>query len=174
MIRGTVVVVFGLPGSGKSYFAGRLAKNLDAVYINSDQVRMDLFKKRSYSPEEKDAVYRQMLSKLTEALNQKRNVVLDATFHKADTRELFIKEMEDKGGIQFIEVTAKEDIIRDRLKEERPYSEADFNIYQLISRQFEPFTRPHLLLESTNENIDDMLLQATAYLKNTNDNRTDQ
>ncbi len=169
-----VVLVFGLPGSGKSYFASRLAKMLNAVYINSDRVRKEMFEKRDYSLEEKEAVYHQMLFQTKEALVHNSNVVLDATFHQAETRDLFNKEMEDKGGIQFIEVWANENIIRERLKKERPFSDADFSIYQLISRQNEPFTGPHLLLGSTDDNIESMLQKAAAYLNITNDNRTDQ
>lgn len=169
-----VIIVFGLPGSGKSYFASRLAKLTDAVYINSDRVRREMFKERTYSALEKSAVYQQMLTQFRTALNQEKTVVLDATFHKAETRELFIKEMKEHEHIQFIEVWAAENIIRERLKKERPYSEADFGVYQSIQQLHEPLTEPHLVLESTDNNIDDMLLKALAYLKNTNDNRTDQ
>jgi len=34
-----IIVVTGLPGSGKSYFAQQLAPLMDAEYINSDKVR---------------------------------------------------------------------------------------------------------------------------------------
>ena len=37
-----VVIVFGLPGSGKSYFASRLAGIISADYINSDRVRREI------------------------------------------------------------------------------------------------------------------------------------
>jgi predicted kinase len=43
------VIVFGLPGSGKSYFATRLAELLNASYISSDQLRMQLYAKRTYT-----------------------------------------------------------------------------------------------------------------------------
>lgn len=169
-----VVIVFGLPGSGKSYFASRLAKMIRADYINSDKLRKEMFKERTYSKQEKAAVYRKMLAKMTEAVNQNRNVVLDATFHKNDTRKTFEQEMEGKGGIYFIEVQANENIIRERLRKERPYSEADFEVYKLIRRHHEPLSDPHLLLESTDENIYDMLQKAADYLKWKDDKRTDQ
>ena len=169
-----VVIVFGLPGSGKSYFASRLAKMIRADYINSDRLRKEMFKESTYSTQEKAAVYHEMLAKMMEAVNQNRNVVLDATFHKNDTRKLFMKEMEGKGGIYFIEVQANENIIRERLKKERPYSEADFKVYKLIRQHCEPLNDPHLLLESTDENIDSMLQKAADYLKWKNDKRTDQ
>lgn len=169
-----VVIVFGLPGSGKSYFASRLAKLIKADYINSDRVRKEMFTKRTYSKQEKETVYNKMLATMKEAVHQNRNVVLDATFHKKETRKPFVKEMESKGGIYFIEVRAEENIIRERLKKERPYSEADFKIYKIISKDNEPLKEPHLLLQSTNDNIDNMLQRAADYLKWKDDKRTDQ
>ena len=169
-----VVIVFGLPGSGKSYFASRLAKMIRADYINSDRLRRETFKERTYSEQEKAAVYHSMLTKMLEAVNQNRNVVLDATFHKNDIRRPFVLELEGRGDVYFIEVQANENIIRERLKKERPYSDADFEVYKFIRQLWEPLNDPHLLLESTDENIDNMLHKAANYLNWKNDKRTDQ
>ena len=169
-----IVIVFGLPGSGKSYFASRLAKMINADYINSDRVRKEMFKSRTYSEQEKAAVYNEMLEKMKEAVSQRRNLVLDATFHKNETRNIFIQGMKGKGKIFFIEVWAGENIARERLKESRPYSEADFEVYKLIRQYWETLNEPHLMLESTNENIDKMLQKAAEYLQWKNDKRTDQ
>jgi len=169
-----IVIVFGLPGSGKSYFASRLASVIGADYINSDRVRKEMLAKRTYSNQEKKKVYDKMLITMKEDREQKRNVVLDATFHKKETRELFMKEMAEKGGIYFIEVTSTENVIKERLKNGRPDSEADFKVYQMISRESDPMTQPHLVLQSTNDNIDEMLQKACDYLKWGNDKRTNQ
>ncbi len=164
-----VIIVYGLPGSGKSYFASRLAKTIDADYVNSDRVRKEMYASRTYSPQEKESVYNEMLVRMKEAVQQNRHVVLDGTFHKRDTRKLFIKEMEEKGGIYFIEVQADENITSKRLKKERPYSEADFEVYKLIREDNEPLTDPHLLLQSTDDNIDNMIQKASTYLKSKHD-----
>lgn len=166
-----IVIVFGLPGSGKSFFASRLAKMIEAEYVNSDKLRMEMFEQRTYSAQEKKAVYDKMLEHMREAVRQNQNLVLDATFHKRETRHLFAKEAQGKTDIFFMEVRADEKTIRERLQRERPYSEADFEVYKLIRRQNEPLTEPHLILQSTNENIDDMLQQAGKYLKIKNDRR---
>lgn len=159
-----IVIVFGLPGSGKSYFAERLAKRMNADYVNSDRLRKELFPIRTYSDREKNAVYTNMLIKMQKAIENKRNLVLDATFHKKGTRDFFINNAKDKIG--FIEVWADETILKNRLKSNRLYSEADFEVHQLIKRQWEPLEAPHLVLESTNHNIDEMLAMAQEYLKN--------
>jgi predicted kinase len=169
-----VVIVFGLPGSGKSYFAERLAKKLNADYVNSDRLRKEMIPVRSYSVEEKAAVYNAMLEKMKGAVKQKRSIVLDATFHRIKTRRLFTQEVKEKDGISFIEITADENLTRQRLKRERAYSEADFEVYKLIRGQWEPLHEPHLILESTDENIDSMLQKAAAYLEIKDDTRTNK
>jgi predicted kinase len=158
-----IIIILGLPGSGKSYFAERLAKRLDADYINSDRLRKELFPERTYSESEKAKVYDAMFKKMEEASIKKKNLVLDATFHKRDSREQFIKHT--KGKIYFIEVWAEENIIKERLQKSRRYSEADFKIHELIRQQWEPLEEDHLKLESTNDNIEIMLDKALAHLK---------
>ncbi len=167
-----IVIVFGLPGSGKSYFASRFANVINAEYINSDRVRKEMFQKRVYSDDEKKAVYNKMLEQMKESIKQKKDLVLDGTFHKKNIREIFVEEMKGHGGILFIEIKADENIIRERLKKERPYSEANFEIYQLISRQNESLAEPHLILKSTDDNIDEMISKAKEYLELKNDNTT--
>ena len=75
-----IVIVFGLPGSGKSFFARRFAAMIDAVYINSDRVRKKLVVSRTYVEKEKLAVYNEMFAQMKEVLKHNKNLVLDATF----------------------------------------------------------------------------------------------
>jgi len=160
-----IVIVLGLPGSGKSYFAARLADVIQADYINSDQVRKEMFSKRTYSEKEKGAVYDAMLERMKTAAKLKRDLVLDATFHTEDSRQLFIRQLRGTIELFFIEITANPDLIRQRLKKKRPFSEANFEVYELIRQQWQPVTEPHLSLESTDENIDYMLDRAVNYLR---------
>lgn len=169
-----IVIVFGLPGSGKSYFASRLAQIIHAGYVNSDRVRTEIFEEGVYSEPEKKAVYGRMFDEMKEAVLQKKRLVLDATFHREDTRRMFVDEMSEKGGISFIEVQADESIVSERLKTKRPYSDADFEIYKLIRRQNEPLNDSHLVLKSTDNNIDEMLGKAVEYLKIKDDFGTNQ
>ncbi len=169
-----IIVVFGLPGSGKSYFAEKLAKKIEADYVNSDRLRKEMFPARTYSEQEKAAVYNVMLAKMRRAVKQNKNVVLDATFHNNETRETFMQAGKKKDRICFIEITASEDLIQRRLQKEREYSEADFEVYKLIRRQWEPLNEPHLMVESTDENIDSMLQKAAAYLEMKDDTRTNK
>ncbi len=169
-----IVFIFGLPGTGKSYFASRLAKMINASYVNSDRVRKKLFAQRTYSNHEKKVVYDTMYDKAKEAIAMGQNLVLDATFHKKETRDAFMGQLSDQGEVFYIELYSVESTIKDRLKKSRPYSEADFEVYKLIQQQWEPFNEPHLVLESTDNNIEEMLLKAAQYLGWKNDTGTDK
>ena len=169
-----IVFVFGLPGTGKSYFASRLAKMIGASYVNSDRVRKELFAQRTYSYNEKKVVYDTMLARTKEAIATGQNLVLDATFHKKETRDTFMKQLSDQEAVFYIGLHSPESTIKDRLKKSRPYSEADFEVYKLIQQQWEPFNEDHLVLESTNNNIEEMLLKAAQYLGWKNDTGTDK
>ena len=63
-----------------------------------------------------------------------------------------------------IEITADEEIIRQRLRRTRKYSEADFNVYEKIRDEFEEITMPHLTLQSTDDNLEQMLKSAISYI----------
>lgn len=153
-----IIIVFGLPGSGKSFFASKLANKIKAKYLNSDTIRRQLFAVREYNSEEKMLVYNEMIKELKKLMKQDKSVVLDATFFKESIRNKFIKIVSDFGqNIIFIEVHADQKIIKERLSKRRENSEADYSIYLKIKKIFEPMDGEHLILESTQNNIDSML-----------------
>jgi predicted kinase len=162
-----IIIVSGLPGSGKSYFAARLALKCDAVYINSDKVRQELKSSGKYSLDDKLLVYKELRNRTAVLIEQNKDVVVDATFYHHTMREMFLKLAKDYNQqIRVIEVTADEKIIKERLLLPRKYSEADFSVYETIRDSFEEITMPHLVLESTNDNINLMLDSAVAYIGN--------
>jgi predicted kinase len=159
-----LVLISGLPGSGKSYFGQELANAIDAVYLNSDKVRIQMNASGKYQEKDKLSVYRQMISEASKAIDAGRHVVVDATFYKRSFRELFEKLAESRGTPQhIIEVRADEPTIRRRLSSGREFSEADYKVYETIRDEFEEITVPHLVLTSTNSNIEEMLHKAIEY-----------
>ncbi len=161
-----VMIVFGLPGSGKSYFASRLAVPLAALYVNSDERRMKLFSTRTYTDAEKMLVYDSMLADLVAAMKDKKSIVLDATFYTEAIRNRFEQAAKAYNEqVIYIEVTAPENIISERLKKPRLYSEANVDVYRKLKVIFEPLLKDHLVLTSTNYNITSMLEKALQYIK---------
>lgn len=158
-----VYIVFGLPGSGKSYFASRWAAMINARYVNSDKVRKEMYDQPVYSPAEKAAVYQQLFIEMRRAIADGSSIVLDATFSSDSIRRKVGEEASGKAMVHYIEIVADEDTIRERLKEKRLFSDADFKIYMKLKKAWHGLEDAHLTLHSTHDNIDEMLSQAKAY-----------
>lgn len=160
-----MVIVCGLPGSGKTYFASRLATSMNAEYINSDGVRKHLGAMGRYTLNDKLFVYKEMLRLATGFLELGRDVVVDGTFYLDSMRDMFIATAKAiRSEICFIHIYADETIVKERLNKPRPDSEADFAVYQAIREEFETIGFPHLELESMNGNITPMMDQAKSYI----------
>jgi len=160
-----VVIIFGLPYTGKSYFASRLAKEIDAVYINSEQIRKQMFISPTHTEYEKGLVYQEMLGLMRKSVKARQNLVLDATFYKVEIRNAFLKETVSlTAETYFIEIKASEEIIQGRLHLAGVVNWHDLEQYEKVKHDFQHHTYPHLVIESTDNNIDSMLNQALDYL----------
>lgn len=160
------IAIFGLPGSGKTYFASQLALKINALHLSSDAVRKDLQQMGHYEEQAKSTVYLAMLQLMEKANKNQQDVVLDATFHKRNIRDLFSeKSRELHQQLYFIEIKADESVIRERLRHKRPDSEADFGVYLKIKKESEQVEEDHLVLNSGRDSLNEMLNRAVVYIK---------
>lgn len=140
-----IVLVFGLPGTGKTYFSKHLAKEIEAKHLNTDMIREKLNKKGDYSERAKQQVYETLFQETLKTVNGGWSVIVDGTFHLAKRRRQLVKlANETNTKIFFIEMKASEKTIVGRLKQHRDFSEADLKVYRQIEQQFEPETENRL------------------------------
>ena len=160
-----LILVMGLPGSGKSFFAERLASALGAEYLSSDRERNRMGRRDHYSPEDKLKVYRQLERLAKEALNQGKTVIIDATFYLQHMRDMFSNLAFDAGADDFyFYIKADDELIRERLRQPRTESQADFSVYKLIKEKFEPLAMKVMVLESKKDNIALLLEKALDHI----------
>lgn len=163
-----IILVAGLPGVGKSYFAQRLSRQIGAVYVKSDGIRNATNSRGKYTIEDKMKIYQKMAHQAKEVFHHSNIVVVDATFYREEMRGLFYRLAETSDAtIYFILITASDDIIRERLRTPRKDSEADYGVYTFIRDQFESPRTPHLTLESGRDNILTMVAAAKQYIRPT-------
>ena len=160
-----IIIVSGLPGSGKSFFASRLANMLDAAYVSSDLTSKDKDALDKYSDFDKMAIYLTMADLTREKIRLGKNVVVDAIFHHHSLRDFF-KELAQElhVPIYFILIETTEDIAKKRLSERKDDIETDYGLYISMKAKFEKYNFPHLTIQSADSNIEDMLSLATSYI----------
>ncbi|NIJ12295.1 hypothetical protein FHU38_002639 [Saccharomonospora amisosensis] len=96
--RPRLIMVGGLPGTGKSTVAGLVADELGAVLLSTDRLRKELagrspresaaaeYQRGIYAPEHTERTYGELLRRASELLAEGETVVLDASWIRADDR----------------------------------------------------------------------------------------
>lgn len=84
-------ITIGFPGSGKTYFARRFAKQFGIIHLNSDKVRSELFKKPKYDRKFLDLVFNEMDRRAEKFLSEGKSVIYDANV----TKRIFRKKLQN-------------------------------------------------------------------------------
>lgn len=161
-----LLLIAGLPGTGKTSIARAFAALSGARHLNSDALRRELGLMGHYRPEDKERVYQTLLLRAREALLRGETVVIDSTFYKESIRAPFRALARDCGSdLRWVEVTASEASLRERLSHPRPDSEADFGVYEKIRDQFEPLQEDRLSIDTDDETPESAALKIRQYLQ---------
>ncbi len=167
-----LVLVFGLPGTGKSTLAKALADAIHAVHLNTDIIRSESGLMGRYTEEDKAAVYAALFDQAKQCLEAGSTVVLDGTFSIEDQRSK-VQELAHVMHLPliWIEVRAAEDVVKKRVSVTRPYSEADFDVYELIRNQWQPLNVPNLILHTDSQSIPDCVKKALDWIHTSSTNK---
>lgn len=162
-----LILVRGLPGTGKTFFSQRFSASIAASHISSDRIRDELALRGRYDEDAKARVYAEMFQRAARTLAEKQPCLLDATFSQ-ERRIHAAHEVAISGQVPFfvIEMTADEESIRKRVSKNREYSEADFDVFQKMRQAYDPVPGHFLLLNSSTLSMEDMILSAKKFIEN--------
>lgn len=87
MSNGTLIILMGIPGCGKSTYAQTLLEqNKDYEYVSRDEVRYEYVKDQEHYFDREGEVYREYCNRITMYLQRGKTVIADATHLNESSR----------------------------------------------------------------------------------------
>jgi len=151
-----LIVVSGLPGTGKTYFCSRLAERLPFVILESDALRKSLFPAPSYSAKESFQLFRAVHRLINRLLEKGISLILDATNLSERNRE-YLYSIADRLDVKLVlvRVEAPPEVVRQRLEERKEESgsnsDADWGIYRKMRSSVQRIRRNHYAVDTSRD-----------------------
>lgn len=153
-----LVVVSGLPGTGKSYLCRKLAERLPCLVLSSDTLRRVLFPSPCYDEGENRRLFAACYALAEELLAKGIPVIFDATNLVERHREyLYRIARRAKARLVLVSVEAPPEVVRQRLlareRGECPEdnSQAGWEVYARMKRHREKITRNHFVVDTSQD-----------------------
>lgn len=93
MSKPVIVMVCGLPGSGKSTFSQKIAEEIDATVFSSDALREEMFGDVNEQSRNNE-LFAELRRRIKECLKSGKNAVYDATNVSSKRRRAFLCELD--------------------------------------------------------------------------------
>ncbi len=148
-----LVLVGGLPASGKSVLSGALADRFGMTLLSSDRIRKELNDlppdrpapagpdQGIYTPQQTERTYRALIDRAARLLGLGESVVLDATWNDARFRaEAATAAHDAHADLTSLRCTIGNDLAADRLARREPgRSDADAGVAALLAGRADPW-----------------------------------
>ncbi|MCA9995280.1 MAG: ATP-binding protein [Anaerolineales bacterium] len=154
---GSVLMMAGLPGSGKSSVAYSLCTLTECVVVSTDAVRQRMSKHPGYTLSAMSLVYEVCYAIIRRRLHQGQRVVFDASNYLAARRQRLCSiAAETNAPVAVCYVQASQEVVEARLRQringvrgQGDISEADWSVYMWMLAKQEPLQREHFLADTT-------------------------
>lgn len=153
-----LIVVSGLPGTGKSFLCRKVAEKSPFLILPSDALRKVLFPTPQYNEQENKRLFSACHVLIEELLKKGIPVIFDATNLLEHHREYFYRAAERAGAkLILVWVEAPPEVVRQRLiaRERTPVPERDsqagWEVYNKMKPRREKISRNHLVVDTSQD-----------------------
>lgn len=153
-----LIVVSGLPGTGKSFLCRKLAEKSPFLILPSDALRKVLFPAPQYNEQENKRLFSACHVLIEELLQKGIPVIFDATNLLEHHREYLYRAAERAGAkLILVWVEAPPEVVRQRLlARERTVapqrdSQAGWEVYNKMKPRREKISRNHLVVDTSQD-----------------------
>ena len=168
---GSLLMMVGLPGTGKSSIVDTLQQLLPSVLVATDAVRTQIRQTPMYTAAEMMIVYEVCYGLIEKRLKQGQRVVFDGSNYLAVHRDyLFDLARRNGAPVAVCTVQAAQEVIRQRLNQRQnrghdaiDKSDADWVVYQWMVEAQEPVVGDHLILDTTSSSPEYLAQQLRDY-----------
>lgn len=154
--RPALVVLSGLPGSGKSHLARELSDRHPFAVLQIDVLRKTLFPRPVYSQSEHTRTFAAAHELIRRLLARGVSVLYDATnLKETHRRALYDIAERAVARLLVVRVHAPEEVILHRLRSRRAgeewSSDADEEVYEMMRLESEPIERPYIEVDASGD-----------------------
>ncbi len=153
-----LVVISGLPGTGKSHFSRQLTERVPLAMLESDALRRRLVAAPTHNASENSRLFRLSHELIEELLDSGVPVLLDATnLVEAHRKRLYTIADQRDVKLVMVRVEAPPEVVRERLagrkqgEQREGRSDADWRVYERMRRSEEPISRGHITVDTAKE-----------------------
>lgn len=168
---GSLLMMVGLPGTGKTSIVHSLQQWLPCVLVATDAVRTQIRRSPMYTAAEMMLVYEVCYTLTERRLQRGQRVVFDGSNYLAARRDYLINLAQRNGApVAICTVQASQEVIRQRLGQRqrrghnaKDKSDADWVVYRWMVEAQEPVVGEHLILDTTATPAETLALRLRDY-----------
>lgn len=168
-----LIVMMGLPATGKTTIAQELAAATGAIIVNKDRVREAMFPASvlDYSPEQNDLCMEAVYEATGYILRKwpEKSVIIDGRTYSKRRHVKRLLEIAQRLRVvpQCLECVSAEEVIRQRFGKMtgHPAKDRTFEMYRNLRAKAEPLEIPRLTIDTGRLNLAEAAARCLAYLR---------
>lgn len=156
VVNPVLVIISGLPGTGKTYFSQRLTERIPLAILESDALRRVLFSSPTYSAGESAHLFQVIHSLISRLLRKGISLILDATNLSEKHRKTLYSIADSAGArLVLVSIDAPAEVVRRRMelrcRNPENKSDADWATYQKMQSSVSKIHRQHFTVDTSRD-----------------------